>query len=425
MSLPKLLIVCPGPLFPQDMASRVRVLNILKAAKEKFDVTFLANCEPPFITQNREQLKPICSQVLLLPFRNKINLCSRVLHRIRSALVHHTFGVPYDLYYSGMINLSSSAIKDAIRAKKFDVVLFEYWFGSNSAEYFKNEGIPCILDMHDVIWQKKTGVKTTTPANSFMKWHQSFLNGKYRSFEEQAWNRFDGIIAINNHEHNYVCSKINKAPPMLNAGTGVDINDWPYCWNPSYPSRIVFYGALSGKENQHAALRCVNQIMPFVWQRIPMTEFWIVGANPPKNLCKLEINPLIKVTGFVEDVKTVLSQATLLLCPLVGKYGFRSRLIEAMALGLPIITSNDAVYGMDIDNNQGLIASDSDNVMADTAIKFLTLPDFARRQSLLARMQVERKFSFEATYDRIVSFLLSYVKTETKCQNSTAINICK
>ena len=245
-----------------------------------------------------------------------------------------------------------------------------------------------------------------------IKRHENFLNAKYRSFEEQAWNQFDGIISINDGEHDYVRSKVDETVPVINAGMGVDLNQWQYCWNPANPPRLVFYGSLSGVENQHAALRCANRIMPLIWQKVPDAQLWIVGANPPEILRKLQNSPQIKVTGFVEDVKTILSQATLLLCPLAGRYGFRSRLIEAMALGLPIVTSTDAVYGMDLGDNQGLISSDNDNIMADATIKLLGSRDFAKQQSFLARKQVEEKFSFEATYGKIVSFLLSFIKTE-------------
>ena len=180
-----------------------------------------------------------------------------------------------------------------------------------------------------------------------------------------------------------------------------------YCWAPATPSRIVFYGALSGKENEMAALRCANRIMPLIWARVPDAELWLVGANPTKSLRYLQTNSHIKVTGFVDQVQDVLSKATVMLCPLKGKYGFRSRLIEAMALGVPLCVTSDAVYGMGLEDGKGITVHDSDDATADAVIVLLNSPDMAKEQSLLARKQVEEKFSFEETYGRIVSFLLS------------------
>jgi len=190
----------------------------------------------------------------------------------------------------------------------------------------------------------------------------------------------------------------------------VDLNEWPYCWAPAAPPRIVFYGSLSGKENEAAALRCANRIMPLVWSKVPDAELWLVGANPTGSLRALQTNPRIKVTGFVEQVQDMLSKATVMLCPLKGKYGFRSRLIEAMALGVPLGVTPDAVYGMGLEEGKGITVHDSDDTTAGAAIALLNSPDMAKEQSLLARKQVEQKFSFEKTYGRIVSFLLSCIK---------------
>ena len=96
-----------------------------------------------------------------------------------------------------------------------------------------------------------------------------------------------------------------------------------------------------------------------------------------------------------------------MLCSLKGKYGFRSRLIEAMALGVPLVVTSDAIYGMGLEDEKGISVYDSDEKIADTTVNLLLSPDFASQQSILARKQVEEKFSFEATYGRIVSFLLS------------------
>ena len=408
MDIPRLLLIAPNVLLPLDMASKVRILNILKAAVEKFDVTFLSRCDQNDISNNDEFLKSIgVNNTIFLPSRNRENIASRYLYGGLSILAKYLAGMPSHLFYSGLINLSSKRVADSLQGKHFDVVLFEYWFSTPSVNYFKKLGIPCVLDMHDILWKKLVTSDDSDYKNVLKKFHNKFLADRYRTYEETSWRKFDHLIAINHEEAVYVRERMNSNVSMITAGMGVDLNEWHYCWKPVNPPRIVFYGSLSGTENEMAALRCAKGIMPLVWNRAPDAELWLVGANPTGSLLTLQTNPRIKVTGFVDRVQDVLSSAAVMLCPLKGKYGFRSRLIEAMALGVPLVTTSDAVYGMGLEDGKGITVHDSNDATADAVIALLNSPDMAKKQSLLARKQVEEKFSFETTYGRIVSFLLS------------------
>jgi glycosyltransferase involved in cell wall biosynthesis len=410
MSLPKLLMVSPAAPFPLNMASKVRILNILKAASRKFDVTFLTVCDPRDMPENEKYLGSICSHTVLLPPRNRKNLAARVGHKGLSKLACFATGMPSEFYYSSILNLSSERVWNVLNGSSFDVVLLEYWFAAKSVEYFRKMGVPCVLDMHDILWRKRITSRNPNVSNILGTTYRNFLDKRYRMLEEATWQRFDHLIAINIAEGEYVKEKFDSNVSMITAGTGVDLNEWPYCWDPAVPPRIVFYGSLSGKENEIAALRCANQIMPLIWSKAPDAELWLIGANPTGSLRALQTNPRIKVTGFVDQVQDVLSSAAVMLCPLKGRYGFRSRLIEAMALGVPLSVTSDAVYGMGLEDGKGITVHDSDVDIANASVKLLQNPDLASAQSVLARKQVEEKFSFDATYGKIVSFLLACVK---------------
>lgn len=406
---PKLLVVSPVVPYPLDMACKVRILNILKATNLQFEITFLSYCDQKYISRNEKILNPSCSRIILLPVRSRKNLATRALHKAISNLVYFTAGIPPEQYYSSILNLSPKRMQNALGSSSFDLVLFEYWFASGSVERFRKAGVHCILDMHDIMWQKRVTSNNSNPVGILGKNYQNFLNSRYRLVEEATWQHFDNIITINFAEEEYVRERLSSEISIITAGTGVDLDEWPYCWSPASPPRIVFYGSLSGKENEMAALRCANKIMPLVWSKVPNAELWLIGANPSNNLRKLDTNYRIKVTGFVEMVQDVLSTATVMLCPLKGRYGFRSRLIEAMALGVPLSVTTDAVYGMGLEDGRGIYILDSDAEIASKSVKLLQNPGLAFEQSILAREQVERKFSFEATYGRIVSSLISFI----------------
>ena len=390
------------------MASKVRILNIIKASVKIFNVSFLTACDTNKISENKIFMKSIgVKESIIIPSRNRVNNISRYYYGILSLLLNNIAGIPSNYFYTSIINLNSNKVNKLIKDNKYDVILFEYWFSVASIDNFKKSFTPCVLDMHDILWKKLSSNGYFSNIFYKNKIYYKYLIKRYKKYEEKSWQQFNNIIAINLEEALYIKKVINSNSSMITAGTGVDLYEWPYCWKPSEPPKIIFYGSLSGKENELAALHCVNNIMPLIWNKMPNVELWLVGANPSNKLLQLHINPLIKITGFVDDVKEVLSLGTIMLCPLKGKYGFRSRLIEAMALGLPLCVSSDAVYGMNIENEKGVYICNDDFEYAKISIKFILDKEFALNQSILARKQVEEKFSFEATYGKIVSFLHS------------------
>ena len=149
--------------------------------------------------------------------------------------------------------------------------------------------------------------------------------------------------------------------------------------------------------------------MPAVWKHFESAEFWIIGSNPPPELRLLaERDSRVRVTGFVERVQDVLRTAAVMLCPFTGTYGFRSRVIEAMALGVPVVATQDAIYGMDLAPDQGLLLAETDEAMGLATLRLLTDPAFAAAQSCAARAQIEQRYSFQNCYDRLGRELLHF-----------------
>ena len=132
---------------------------------------------------------------------------------------------------------------------------------------------------------------------------------------------------------------------------GIELKKWEIKRNIISPLRVGYYGGLQSTHNQNDALKCYNKIMPIVWETFKNTQLWIIGSSPPINITNIPaIDDRVHVTGFVEDVKNILSTMSVVICPWEGVYGFRSRIIELMALGIPIVTSREAVEGMGMES---------------------------------------------------------------------------
>jgi glycosyltransferase involved in cell wall biosynthesis len=401
--------------FPESAGQRQRVFYTLKAARKLFHVTFATFVARGDEEQVKSKLLEVCDDVILLPSIYQNGRRSKAWHQSLGALYSLGTGLKFSNYILGKVELSPARVS-RIAQSNFDCVLFEYWHASDSASTFREKGIPCVLDMHDILWQahgRNLNGKSFMPA-----WWKRLSLRQYKAREEAAWLNFDGLIAINREEMNYLTSTVPEPPKIFYAPMGTDLTLWSYSWEPATPVRVAYYGGMSSHHNQQDALRCFKYIMPRIWARYPTAEFWMVGSNPPQFLKELASDPRVTVTGFVEDVQSVLRSMSVVVCPWRGTYGFRSRLIEVMALGVPLVASGDAVWGMDLRDEHGLLLAIDDDSMANQTLRLLDDEEFAAAQSRLARQQVERLYGLDCTYEKLAHDLSKWLCEQTKSRNS-------
>lgn len=407
MPKPQLLVISHMHPFPGSSGQQRRVRYKLDAFRKRFHVTFLTFAVQDQESKVKEALLEYCDEAIVLPARYSKSAIHKMWYRIKSIPFRVYTGLKFSNYQIGKVELPPARIAEILDLKSFDCVVYEYWHASDSVPVLQSKNIPCVLDMHDILWksyERQLNAKQRLPGI----WKQWALK-QYQKYEHAAWKQFDALIAINDGEHKHV-KALYPEKTIFYAPMGIDTKQWKYSWEPSFPHRIAYYGGLGNPYNQQSALRCYYHIMPVIWDRYPETEFWIIGSNPPDSIQALpDKDKRIHVPGFVENIQELLETITAVLCPFNGQFGFRSRLIEVMSLGVPVAATHDAVYGMGMIEGEGLLLDNNDMALAEYSVKLIEKPEWAKDQSRLARKQVEDMFSFEGTYGKLSHELYKFV----------------
>lgn len=408
---PKLLIVSGVSPSRGRSGQEQRVNYTLRETRKTFEVTFLTVASRgEYDDKDLAGMSSLADEVILWQGPYSCGIPRRIWNGVSGRAYSAVTGLKRSNYELGRLQFSPARMDALLGSRTFDCVLFEYWHAADAAAAFRARGIPCVLDMHDVLWKS---YELQLARMRLPRCYREFRLNQYRRREERAWSQFDAVIAINREEMDYVRSRAADAK-LFHTPMGIDMDRWPYCWQPTdQPPRVAYYGSLAGAHHREPVMRCYERIMPEIWKRKPGTELWLVGNNPPEGMRALTRDPRVKVTGFVENVAEVLGSMTAVLCPWTGEYGFRSRAIETMAVGTPMIATPDAVYGMDLDAGRGLLLGRSDDELAEHALRLIENPAEAGRQSLLARQQVESRFSAEATYERLVKDMRQWLDART------------
>ena len=405
----KLLVLSHVLPFPHASGQCQRVRYTLEAVRERFHVTFATAVPAGQIEETKTRLLEWCDEAVVWPSRSSGNIFRRGFSKVAAMIYAAATGLKESNYTIGRREFAAGQLTRRGLDNGFDLVLLEYWHAAASLSVFRAKGIPCVIDLHNVLWQarekelsdRKVPMLTT-------RW----LVERYRRREERAWSSVEGLITINAAEHEYIHSAA-AGVPLFYAPMGIRLDAWQYCWNAALPPRLIYYGGLASPHNRRDALRCYHEVMPRVWDERPDTAFWIVGSNPPEEIRALARDPRVTVTGFLERPQEVLSRATAALCPWSGTYGFRSRLVEVMVLGVPVVASADAAYGMGFEPGEGFFACSSNAEMAHRALELINTPAYAAAHSKLARRQIEELYSFENSYGRLAAELDGWISRRT------------
>jgi glycosyltransferase involved in cell wall biosynthesis len=137
------------------------------------------------------------------------------------------------------------------------------------------------------------------------------------------------------------------------------------------PETLVFSGKMSYHANVSMVRHLVSAIMPKIWRRRPKTRLVIVGKDPSADIRNLAINPLVTVTGTVDDIRPYLWKATVAVVPLVYGAGIQNKILEAMACGTPVVTTQAALPSLQVQSGKDILAAGDDDGFALEVIRLL------------------------------------------------------
>lgn len=216
--------------------------------------------------------------------------------------------------------------------------------------------IPLILDHHNVesnMMYRRSGLES----KRLKKWYFRQEAEKLERFEQQFCPQFD---------MNITCSTLDSER-LLDVVPGITVDDIPNGVDTSYfkqqdknqtePRTMIFAGRLNAYTNRKAVLYFIDEIWPLLKQNIPDLKFYVVGSNPPESI--QDIDPDIIVTGFVDDVRPYLEQADIYVCPITDGGGTKLKVLDALAMGKPIVGNIEAFEGIDIEHGVNAYVANS------------------------------------------------------------------
>ncbi len=211
---------------------------------------------------------------------------------------------------------------------------------------------------------------------------------------ERRWFRYAHRVVVTSFFDLEVLSGSVPQERLAVIPNGVDLEYWTYRPAPQ-PGRIVFTGNMNWPPNEDAAEYFTVDVLPLVQRWVPDAEFCIVGAQPSLKVKELARIPGVRVTGTVPDLREWICSAAVYVSALRFGAGVKNKILEAMALGTPIVATPQSLTGTPLVHGRHLLVADSAAEIAEAVLRLLGDGELRRSLSEEARRHLEMEYSWE------------------------------
>jgi polysaccharide biosynthesis protein PslH len=352
----KILMIANRLPYPLDRGDRVRFFYVAQTLSKKHEITLLSFYQEETEKQYLEVLGRYFAHIHLVK-QSKIKSWFRTFRGFVNSTplqVAH-FWEPRMLL----------KVQELCDKNKFDIA---YAYHLRMAQYLQHlRNVYTILDLVDSI---SLFMRRMYRNRSFyfrpVLWLEWKLICKYEryitSFFDECW-----IVSEIDQRNvqGYKNARIQIIP------NGIDFNKYsPQNQITDEELSLLFVGYM-GTESVSAICYFVNDILPIIRKRFPSIKLYLVGANPPRKILKLSTDPNIEVTGFVESIVEYYQIATVVIAPMKFVAGMQNKIIEAMAMKKPVVTTSWGNEGINAKHGQEIYVGDTANEFAEHVIGLL------------------------------------------------------
>lgn len=360
---------------------RTRPYNLIRAlARRGHAITLLALQAPGDPAAPPEEIIRACQRWATVPLSRE-----RVLWNT-------LWAIPQDVPLQAAYSRSSQMVdlvRQTVLAASFDVVHIEHLRGALLG--LAVQEVPKVYDAVDCISLLFERARRQAPS-----WRHRLMAGvdlaRTRRFEGRLVAEMEAVL-VSSAEDGAALARLcppEAASRITVLPNGVDLDYFrPAHRDEVERSGVAFSGKMSYHANIAAALDLARMIMPAVWKVYPEVTLTIAGKDPPRAVRRLERDPRIRVTGSVPDLRPILSRAAVVACPLRYGAGIQNKVLEAMALGRPVVASAQAAVALSAVSGCDLLVGRDPGEFAGHVIRLLGDPGLRQKVGQAGRRYVE------------------------------------
>lgn len=390
--------------YPPDNGSKIRVFNLIKYLSRRHEIALLSFAGEAISPARLAALEPYCYCAYTVPYREFSPTRLKALlgffsPRPRSVL---------DTYSKEM-----QALVERVRAdRSFDIVVASQ---IESVPYaLLLDGVPRVFEELELAvmreqfaWQR---VLTRRMRYGLTWWKQ-------QRYLLRLLHQVDGCTVVSGPERALLHKVVPGFQRLAVIPNGVSPQEYEGDWGPPAPDTLIFPGALTYRANFDAMDFFLRAIFPLVRARRSSTTLCITGRTNGVPLHRLPLNGGVTLTGYLADVRPAVAQSQVCVTPLLTGGGTRLKILEAMALGTPVVSTSKGAEGLEATPGEDILIADEPADFADAVLRLLGNESLRAKLAANGRKLVQGRYEWDPIGERLERFLYQVVEMHAKAES--------
>jgi glycosyltransferase involved in cell wall biosynthesis len=375
--------------YPTNNGSKLRIYNLLRGLAKYHDVTLLSFADQPNVNPDAPEIRKVCSDVHVVPWREFDPNSTRA----RVGFLSFTPRSIVDTFSPEM----AGKITQLLHVHDYDLVIASQLSMAAYRPYFEN--IPALFEEVEI------GLSYGEAHHSSdlkKRIRHAFTWFKFRMYVLRLLDSFQACTVVSEQEQRLlvrILSSNNRVEVVPNC---VQVGEYENCQSALVPHRLIFSGSFRYHANYEAMLWFVGDVFPLILEQVPETHLVITGDHAD---LPLPFTQNVTLAGYVDDIQSLIASSCVSVAPLLSGGGTRLKILEAMAIGTPVVSTSKGAEGLDATVGEHLFVGNSPIIFAEHVVKILKNRDLRDQMAVSAHRFVKTKYNWDTTIPRFLQLV--------------------
>ncbi len=388
---PRLVVFLSRFPYPIEKGDKLRAFNQIQSLAKEFEIFLICTNQDEVKTSDIEKLKPFCKEIHYFILKKHLIF----LNLLFALFNKKPFQVAY--FTQKWIKQKVNAILETINPNHIYCQLIR------PAEYVKNyHSSNKSIDIMDAL---SIGMERRSKTSNFFK--RLFFQEeakRLKNYERQILNYFEKSFVISQQDKNYLLHPKDKEIIVLPNGVNENFYSCELVFEKNYD--LVFTGNMSYPPNINASNYIIQKIYPDLIKIYPKLKILLSGSKPSSRISRKHPKNIF-ISGWVDDIRESYLKSEIFIAPLFSGTGMQNKILEAMALGIPCITTSLVNNAILAENKKNILIADTQTELIHAIIELKSNSDFYKNISENGKKFILNNYTWKSVNRILISNLTS------------------